>query len=158
MKFVELENLHLCNWEDPSPTHIDRSGGQNNILDLVITNASEKITEFKVDKELKFSPYRVRKVKTGLQKKYTDHLSLITTLKTSRIKNLTSTKHVSWNYFKAGGDDRYKEETDVLALEINDLETDENTLKSQLDQRNIEIEKLKAELNSAFGKNLYNYS
>lgn len=30
------------------------------------------------------------------------------------------------------------------------METDENTLKSQLDQRNIEIEKLKAELNSAF--------
>ena len=33
-------------------------------------------------------------------------------------------------------------------LEINDLETDENTLRNQLDQRNIEIEKLKAELNS----------
>ena len=74
MKFIELENLHLCNWEDPSPTHIDRSGGQNNILDLMITNVGDKITNFKVDTDLKFSPYRVRKVKTGLQKKYTDHL------------------------------------------------------------------------------------
>lgn len=36
-------------------------------------------------------------------------------------------------------------------LEINDLQTDENTLRNQLDQRNIEIEKLKAELNSLLG-------
>ena len=56
MKFIELENLHLCNWEDPSPTHIDRSGGQNNILDLMITNVRDKITNFKVDTDLKFSP------------------------------------------------------------------------------------------------------
>lgn len=33
-------------------------------------------------------------------------------------------------------------------LEINDLESDENTLIGQLDQRAIEIEKLKNELNS----------
>ena len=36
-------------------------------------------------------------------------------------------------------------------LEVNDLITDENTLKNQLDQRTIEIEKLKGELNSLFG-------
>lgn len=33
-------------------------------------------------------------------------------------------------------------------LEINDLESDENTLIGQLDQRAIEIDKLKNELNS----------
>lgn len=36
-------------------------------------------------------------------------------------------------------------------LEINDLESDENTLNGQLDQRKIEIEKLKKELSALLG-------
>ena len=38
-------------------------------------------------------------------------------------------------------------------LEINDLESDENTLIGQLDQRAIEIDKLKNELNSLLADN-----
>lgn len=33
-------------------------------------------------------------------------------------------------------------------LEYNDLNTDGNTLRNQLDQRNIEIERLKTDINS----------
>jgi chromosome segregation ATPase len=50
---------------------------------------------------------------------------------------------------------QFKNEIDALRadlreknLELNDLESDENTLIGQLDQRAIEIEKLKNELNS----------
>ena len=38
-----------------------------------------------------------------------------------------------------------------INLEISDLESDENTLNGQLDQRTIEIEKLKNELNALLG-------
>ena len=38
-------------------------------------------------------------------------------------------------------------------MEINDLESDENTLIGQLDQRAIEIDKLKNELNSLLADN-----
>ena len=82
LQFIELENLHLCNWDDQSHTHLDRSGGSSNILDLMITNAKDKIKNFTVDKNAKHTPFRVRKVKTGLAHKLTDHLSLFTTFKT----------------------------------------------------------------------------
>ena len=36
LKFIEAENLHLCNWENVTHTHVDRSGGKSNILDLMI--------------------------------------------------------------------------------------------------------------------------
>jgi hypothetical protein len=49
-----------------------------------------------------------------------------------------------------------KAELKTKNLEIGDLQVDENTLRNQLDQRNIEIEKHKAELKSLLGM-LYDY-
>ena len=39
--------------------------------------------------------------------------------------------------------DEIKAEVRERQLEVNDLETDENTLRNQVDQRNIEMVKLK---------------
>ena len=48
LKFLEMENLHLCNWDNQNHTHFDRSGGKSNILDLMITNAREKVMKFEI--------------------------------------------------------------------------------------------------------------
>ena len=47
LNFINMENLYLCNWDDNSHTHLDRSGGTSKILDLMITNAKDKILDFK---------------------------------------------------------------------------------------------------------------
>lgn len=49
--------------------------------------------------------------------------------------------------------DAYRADLREKNLEINDLESDENTLIGQLDQRAIEIDKLKNELNSLLADN-----
>ena len=120
LKFIELENLYLSNWDNKNHTHWDRSGGHSNILDIMISNAQDKIESFEVDTKLNFTPYRVRKVKGGLQKKFTDHLSLLTTVNTQVKTSLKTHKITSWNYFKQGGDERFRDEMDKLALVIND--------------------------------------
>ena len=56
--FLELEDLHLCNWDNQNHTHFDRSGGKSNILDLMITNSKEKVTKFEIDENLEYTPYR----------------------------------------------------------------------------------------------------
>ena len=132
LKFIEQENLHLCNWDDQHHTHIDRSGGKSNILDLMITNVKEKIINFKVDTGFQFTPFRVRKVKTGTTRKFTDHVSLITEVGIKYKTNVKNNKHTGWNYYKKGGDERYKSEMDWLASEI----------QGQVMNKNIDIEEI----------------
>ena len=114
LKFVEEESLHICNWDDKNHTHWDRSGGTSNILDLCITNVPDKVKSFSVDTNLSHTPYRVRKVKGGLQRKYTDHLSLLTTLNVKG-KVMDNNKLKSWNYYKKGGDERFHDEMEIMS-------------------------------------------
>ena len=65
MKFVVEENLEILNVRDLYPTHIDRSDGVSRILDVAITNAGKKISGFKVDRSMEYTPYRLVKEKAG---------------------------------------------------------------------------------------------
>ena len=51
---------------------------------------------------------------TNLQRKFTDHVSLVTTLKVKG-KSTESNKLTSWNYYKKGGDDRFRDEMERMS-------------------------------------------
>ena len=134
-RFIQEQNLYLANEIDPSHTHWDRSGGSSNILDLVITNSKEKVEKFEVDTHCKFTPFRVRKVKSKLQRKFTDHVSLLTTFSVTAKANLKDTKITSWNYFKERGDERFKTEMDHLAQVLEDEVRDPHLSIEEIHQR-----------------------
>ena len=134
-QFIENENLHMCNWDNNSHTHWDRSGGTSNILDIMITNANDKVTEFKVDTKLEITPFRVRKVKGGLSRKYTDHLSLLTTIQVQG-RSTQVNKLVQWNYFKANGDKNFHDEMELAA----------NQLAEDVENRNLTVDQIHSRL------------
>ena len=118
LRFIEQENLFLCNTKDSKHTHLDRSNKTSKILDLMVTNNPEAVTKFEVDPDLDATPYRHKTIKKIVTKKYTDHLTLIINTKLVDKGKHQSNKLTGWNYFKEGGDERYIRETNDAALEI----------------------------------------
>ena len=62
----------------------------------------------------------------GIQKKFSDHVSLITTVQTRYKMNVKDNKYKTWNYYKKGGDERFYDEMDKLAFEIQGQVMDKN--------------------------------
>ena len=100
-----------------SHTHFDRTAGTSKILDFVITNAPEKVKQFTVDKNLDFTPYRIKQEKTGHFKAFTDHVGIIWEMEVKGNANV-SNKQTIWNYNKKDGGHKYKEATNSKAIEI----------------------------------------
>ena len=114
MKFVEEENLEIVNGRDLSHTHIDRSDGVSRILDLVVTNAGKKVSDFEVDKNMSFTPYRLIKEKGGHYKRFSDHLGVKWKFTTNKNSEKTN-KRVTWNYDRKNGNFKYEEYTNKEA-------------------------------------------
>ena len=120
MKFVVEENLEILNVRDLYPTHIDRSDGVSRILDVAITNAGKKISGFKVDRSMEFTPYRLVKEKAGHTKRFSDHLGIKYEIKTE-VSKKKAEKVVSWNYDKPNGNRKYEEFTNNKADELEEF-------------------------------------
>ena len=117
VEFAREENLELLNVRDPVHTHFDRSAGTSRILDLVFTNVGEKISKFEVDKNLGFTPFRLKASKGKKDKAnrmFTDHVGIKWQLKVEPNEKKTN-KITSWNYGKVNGDQKYEEATDSAA-------------------------------------------
>ncbi len=120
VRFVEEEGLQLLNVKDQSHTHIDVSNNNSKILNLVISNRDDLVSEFKVDTDYKVTPYRMKDVKGKVQRIFTDHLSITWKLKVDEA-NAVSQKIKTWNFSKPGGNSRYIEETNRLGKEIENM-------------------------------------
>ena len=120
MEFVEEENLEIVNRRDVRHTHIDRSEGVSRILDLVVTNAGKKITEFKVDSDMSITPYRLVKEKGGHYKRYSDHLGVKWVFTTKKNSEKTN-KRVAWNYDKKFGNYKFEQFTNSKADELEEI-------------------------------------
>lgn len=120
INFIESENLCLLNSRDVSHTHFDRSAGSSKILDLVITNAPEAVSNFRVDKDLEFTPYRIKQEKTGHHKVFSDHVGILWEVEVET-NTSTSNKKVMWNYNKKDGGFKFEQSTNDKAVEINDF-------------------------------------
>ena len=118
--FIESENLSLLNTRDMNHTHYDRTAGTSKILDLVITNVPDKVKNFRVDKDLEFTPYRIKQNKDGHFKVHTDHVGIMWQLEVEGNSNV-SNKKVMWNYNKKDGGYKYEQSTNEKANEINDF-------------------------------------
>ena len=99
-----------------SHTHFDRSSGTSRVLDMVISNVGDQHTVFKVDNEKKLTPYRFKTGREGLERVYTDHLTLYGELKVDRTK-ASKQKIKIWRLDAPGGKVRYQILTDQHAEE-----------------------------------------
>ena len=116
VQFVTEENLTLLNARDPKHTHCDRTSGTSKVLDLVITNAGEKVEKFEVDGKMEFTPFRLKasKGKGKANRSFTDHLGIKWVVNVEPNVNKTN-KIVNWNYGKINGDQKYEEATNSAA-------------------------------------------
>ena len=120
VRFVEEESLSIVNKRHQAHTHIDASKGKSKILDLLITNRDDDVTDFQVDENYKVTPYRLKDVKGKLQRVFSDHLALTWKVKTNEYKSV-SNKIKTWNFSKPGGNDRYKVETNRVGKEVENM-------------------------------------
>ena len=120
VRFIEEEGLELVNNRHQAHTHIDVSKGSSKILDFLITNRSDDISDFQVDENYKVTPYRLKDVKGKLQRVFTDHLALTWKVRTREAVR-DGYKIKTWNFGKSGGNARYVEETNRLGKEIENM-------------------------------------
>ena len=118
IEFVKEENLELLNSRDGTHTHVDKKHGTSRILDMVITNNGSSVSKFEVDKNLKKTPYRLKKVKGGHRRVFTDHIGLTWQMEVKRTEETTN-KRVMWNMNKRGGNEKYAMLTDEMAIDIS---------------------------------------
>ena len=148
VNFLQEENLELLNVRHQEHTHIDESNESSKILDLVITNHGEKVTDFRVDHDYKITPYRVRKVKQNLVRKHSDHLAISWKVKTmSKVKE--SNRTTSWRYSKPGGNAKFEEETNRIGEEVENMLLSGADLNSVYEHILSSVEKAKL---TAYGK------
>ena len=120
IKFVNEENLEVLNSRDNTHTHVDKKYGTSSILDLVITNHGHTVKEFKVDGEIKMTPYRLRKVKGGYKRRFSDHVGILWKCELMKANRQTN-KVVMWNMNKKFGNDKYLQLTNEAAVEVMSL-------------------------------------
>ena len=115
VNFVKEEELELLNQRDVTHTHVDKKHGTTRILDLVLTNVGSKVTNFKVDGELKNTPYRLIKCKGGQRRVFTDHVGVKWSAQLQRNTKKTN-KTTMWNMDKKGGNAEYERITNSMAV------------------------------------------
>ena len=149
--WVNDKGLHLLNQMDQSHTHFDRSSKnkESNILDLAIMNEKHWVKKFEVDKQLEATPYRIRKVKGGRKRFYTDHTSIFIELAPNWSKKPITNKITNWNYSKKGGDDAFADLTDRFSDEFSRKIREEKDIDALYEWYIIQMDKLKME---AYGK------
>ena len=91
----------------------------------------------------------MRHVKKGIKKCHTDHLSLRIQLKVEWCKKPLTNKTTGWNFSKEGGNDKYKELTDILSTEFQDRIHGTDDMNEVYDWLMSTLEKVKKE---AYGK------
>ena len=106
--------------EGNSHTHFDRSSGSSRVLDLVLTNVGDHHVKFEVDNDKKLTPYRVKMGTSGLERAYTDHLSLYGEIKVDRTRE-SKKKIKVWRLDAPGGKLRYEILTDQHADEATKI-------------------------------------
>ena len=117
IQFVQEENLEVLNNRDSTHTHVDKKHGTSSILDLVITNHGHTVTDFKVDSEIKMTPYRLIKVKGGHRRRFSDHIGIMWKAKLIK-ENRKTNKIVTWNMNKKFGNEKYLQLTNEMAMEV----------------------------------------
>ena len=130
-RFILLNNLPLAKggpW-----TWVDRSNNSvKSCLDIGIISAGllPFVKSFQIDNEQKFTPRRLRKTKNGIVSTYSDHFSL--EIEFSGFPRAGSSHEqkeagCSWNMRKENGFEKYKEETNKIAENINRIIGDEKS-------------------------------
>ena len=111
LDMIENMGLTIMNGLSPVPiTYIDRSGPDHreNVLDLVISNKPENISDFKTDgKDLEFTPYSIKMKAGKSERTYADHMSIIFNFETSWQDRVVIRKEPIWNYKKPLGNVKY---------------------------------------------------
>ena len=128
VEFVREENLEIVNKRDCFHTHVDKSEGVSRILDFVVTNRGDLVSDFEVDKSCSFTPYRIIRDKMGHKRRYTDHLGLKWKVMVKRKESETN-KMVMWNFNKVNGNYKYEEFTNNRADDINTLISEEDDIE-----------------------------
>ena len=105
---VGILGLEIMNNLSPDPiTYIDRSGKDHRrvVLDLVITNQPELVSNFRTDNEdYNFTPYSVHMKKKKSSRTYADHMSIIYDIGVKWQDKVEFQKDTIWNYKKMLGD------------------------------------------------------
>ena len=108
---LELMGLEILNKRCSDPTtFIDRSGKDHrrSVLDLVISNRPDTISEFKTDNEdQEFTPYSVHMKKGVSSRTYADHFSITYNMETWWQERIEVKKEPIWNYKKLLGNVKY---------------------------------------------------
>ena len=104
---LEIHGLHMMNILSPNPiTYIDRSGKDHRraVLDLVISNKPETISEFKTDDEkYEFTPYSVHMRRGSSYRTHADHMSITYKVTVQWQDRVEFNKEAIWNYKKQLG-------------------------------------------------------
>ena len=144
---IEEAEIEICNslhTGGPGRTHRDATSKTERTLDLVLSNAKEKIDWLKVDEDLEFTPYRVKleKGKTS-SRVYSDHRSILWEMTTGSNKKLKRAKRLTtWRYGKPGGREAFYRATDEAAFELGEVVrkgTDMNKVMSEIEEKLIMI-------------------
>ena len=113
-------------------TWVDRSNpGVRSCLDLAIVSAGLQpfINTVVVDREQEFTPRRVRRTRKGITSTYSDHYALevefVGLPRAGRREVEQEEERCTWNFKKAGGWERYAEETSAVAEMVAEIIEDE---------------------------------
>lgn len=120
--------LEICNdlYAGIGHTHIDATAGTSRVLDLIMSNEKDNITELVVDEKQDFTPYRVKvsrdKATLGerrYHRTYSDHRSVKFTMKLSvRDGVKKANKMTNWRFGRPGGREDYYQKTGDIADDI----------------------------------------
>ena len=122
-------------------THYDRSSSTNRTLDYVITNSKGWSCNIDVNKDL--TPYRVTCEVPGLQRKYSDHLTIISETRL-KLKSILPKKRRTKFIITEDGQFHFTCETRRIAEELDEkIDTLTNNQAIQLVNRRIKQAKYK---------------
>ena len=130
-------DIKCINSKDPSVdfTHVDRSSNTSNILDYVLTNCPDLVTDFEVDGGFLKSPYYTRMKNGSQETAYTDHCSIFWSI--LAVKNEESgpkPKITRWRYSKPGGAEDYRQELEDESHRLSEVivSSDTTTAASEI--------------------------
>ena len=108
---IDALGLEILNSRSKNPvTFIDKSKPTHTrlVLDLVISNQPDAVTQFKTDDEdFNFTPYSVRMRKGKSSRVHADHMSIIYQVSTAWSDRVEFTREPMWYYKKMLGDVKY---------------------------------------------------
>ena len=143
--WLNEDKVLLINDRDKSPTRINPTGGGASVLDLCVAshNISKNITSFKVDTNKEATPFSIINRNGNFEKRFSDHLAIIATIKLPCQYPSFNNKKPIINYNNKEGWDLYKEISNSYADHINhliDTIEDVSELERNIQQVDTEIQ------------------